>query len=530
MSQSHSLRGFTLKHWFKHGVEEPLQELVGGRARMKVIILLACLLALDAADKATVGAVAMELEHGLKIDNVQIGWLVAASTGVAAVVTLPFGALVDKVHRIRLVVAAIVLWSLAMAVSGAATSFLMLLLTRLFMGAVAAVTIPASASLIGDFFRPQERGRIFGYVLTGELIGAAFGFLVSGNVAGMLSWRYAFWILAVLGMVLAYVLWRRLPEPARGGQSRIPEGAEVVPASDDAALDDGDGEEEGTGGDGMAPAQQGVSAVTADDTSESLEQKLEQSDTQPRQEQLLRQKPADMSLWQAVRFILSVPSYRSLIAASALGYFYFTGVRTFAIVFMIQRFSLSQGVASTLSVGLGLGAIVGVLLAGVGSDFLIGKGHLSGRVIAGAAAYLLATLTFPPALLATSLWVAGPFLFLAAAGIGGANPAIDAARLDVMPAGLWGRAEGVQATLRFALEAAAPPLFGWAASLPGGGKEQAASGAGSSVGGLQFAFLVMLAPLALAALLLWWRTRRSYERDVITAMTSDEETGASQAG
>lgn len=506
-----------LTRWVERDIKQPLEQLVGGHARLKVIVLLACLLALDAADKATVGAVAMQLKESLQLSNVDIGWLVAASTGVGALVTLPFGALVDQVHRIRLLVASIVLWSVAVALSGAANSFLMLLLTRLAMGGVAGVTIPATASLIGDYFRTHERGRIFGYVLTGELLGVAFGFLISGNVAAALSWRFAFWILAALGLLLAFVLWGHLPEPARGGQSCIPDGAASVPSSDDAA---------GTSDETQAGWDKANSAIPEDANSQSLQQKLEASEVQPIEEQVLRHDPADMSLWQAVRYILSVRSYRSLVVASALGYFYFTGVRTFAIIFMSERFGLSQGMATSLSVALGLGAVAGVLLAGSGSDALIRRGHLSGRVVGGAAAYLLATLAFPPALLAGTLWVAGPFLFLAAAGIGGANPGIDAARLDVMHSGLWGRAEGVQATVRFGLEAIAPPLFGWVSTgfdSDRGGVVRAAAGASSesSAGGLQFAFLVMLLPLAGAGLLLWFRTRRTYPSDALTAMASE---------
>jgi MFS family permease len=73
------------------------------------------------------------------------------------------------------------------------------------------------ASLTDDLFPGAERGRIFGYILSGELIGAAFGFLVSGDVAAVLSWRYSFWVLAVPGVALAVAISRLLPEPARGG-------------------------------------------------------------------------------------------------------------------------------------------------------------------------------------------------------------------------------------------------------------------------------------------------------------------------
>lgn len=505
-----STAGTTLRDWFRRGVEEPLEHAVGGRARLKVIILLACVLALDAADKATVGAVAAELKQALNITNVEVGWLVTASTAVGALVTLPFGALADRVHRNRLLVACIVVWSVMMVVGGAATSYWMLLLSRLALGAVVAASAPAVMSLIGDFFRPGERGRILGYTLAGELVGVAFGFLISGNVAAVLSWRASFWVLALVGFVLAGVIWKLLPEPARGGHGVVPVGIEDIP-------DDGDTEEEQKHEDAD---DYGYDMSTAD-----IDREVDERDVQPHPSLVLHDGADNMSLWQAVRYILSIRTYRMLILVSSLGYFYFTGLRTFAIVFMRHRFGLEQAVASSLSVGIGLGAIIGVLLAGRIGDALIGHGRLNGRVLTGGAAYLLATAAFIPGLLSGTLWVTGGFFFVAAAGIGGANPAVDAARLDIMYSGLWGRAEGVRATARFSLEAIAPPLFGYVASLFDNGSSNAFAQAGShgssSGGGLGQAFLVMLITLAVAGLLLLLHASHTYLRDVATAVASE---------
>ncbi|HET6806203.1 MAG TPA: MFS transporter [Frateuria sp.] len=498
-----------LRRWLRQDIERPLEEMAGGPARLKVIVLLACVLSLDAADKATVGAVATPIKAALHIGNLQVGWLVTASTAVAAVVTLPFGALVDRVRRVRLLTIALVLWSASMLASGLAASYPMLLISRLALGAVASVASPAVTSLTGDFFRPGERGRIFGYVLAGELLGVAFGFLISGNVAAWLSWRASFFALAVLGLVLAVVLWRCLPEPSRGGQSRIPVGARRVPAEGES-----------------------VRARAQTPRSSSLRRVIRWRGVRPRHA-LMSMNPASASLWRAVRYVLAVPTCRTLILASALGYFYFTGLRTFAIVFMRGRFDLNQSAASTLAVVIGLGAIAGVLLAGRLGDWLIDRGHLTGRVQVAAAAYLLATAAFLPGLLIGTLWLAGPFFFLAAAGIGGANPAADAARLDVVPSALWGRAEGVRATFRFALEAAAPPLFGYvsarfAGHADTGGAAGAATGGAAiarmGAAGLDHTFLVMLVPLALAGVLLLARTTRTYARDVATALAAEQRT------
>ena len=82
------------------------------------------------------------------------------------------------------------------------------------LGAVTAAAGPMVASLVGDYFDGSERGRIYSYILTGELVGAGIGFAVTGDIAA-LSWRAAFILLAVPAFVLAWFV-LKLPEPARG--------------------------------------------------------------------------------------------------------------------------------------------------------------------------------------------------------------------------------------------------------------------------------------------------------------------------
>ncbi len=506
-----------IRQWLHHGVEQPLEELAGGPARLKVVVVLACVLALDAADKATVGAVAAQLKQALDIDNVQIGWLVTASTGVSAVVTLPFGMLVDRFRRTRVLIGAVTLWALAMGVSAASVSYLMLLLSRLLLGTVVAAAAPAVTSLTGDYFHPGERGRVFGYILAGELVGVAFGFLISGNLAAWLSWRASFWVLAGLSLVLVWVIWRHLPEPRRGGQSRIPLGSDRVPQPADRPA-------HGNGDPMPAPPRAPDTAERTTGQDAGLDRKVRKAGIKPPPARVLDRPSGTLSVWQAIRYILGMRTYRWLIVASSLGYFYFTGLRTFAIVYMRDAFDLGQAIASTLSVVIGLGAIAGVLLAGRGGDAWIRHGRLQGRVLAGGIAYLVATAAFVPGFAVTSLYVAAPFLFIAAAGIGGANPAVNAAELDVVPSGLWGRAEGVRAAFRFTLEAIAPPLFGYLAALfsgSGRGFAGATDMGDSSTAGLRWTFLSMLVTLAAAGAALLWRARTTYPADVAAAAASE---------
>jgi hypothetical protein len=127
-----------------------------------------------------------------------------------------------------------------------------------------------------------------------------------------------------------------------------------------------------------------------------------------------------------------------------------------------------------------------------------------------------------PALLLGPLPVEVPLLFLGAAALAAPNPPLDAARLDVMPAGLWGRAAGVRTLLRQSAQAAAPLLFGVLADALG-----ATSGATSqqhvtpaTAHALRDAFLIMLVPLAVTGLMLF-KVRGSYVEDVATAIASE---------
>jgi MFS family permease len=99
-----------------------------------------------------------------------------------------------------------------------------------------------------------------------------------------------------------------------------------------------------------------------------------------------------------------------------------------------------------------------------------------------------------------------PYLVLASFGLSAQNPPLNAARLDIMVPALWGRAEGIRTFLRTAAQALAPVLFGAMSDYI----------FGNDKGSLHWTFLVMLLPLAYAAIALF-RSMRTYPRDVATA-------------
>ena len=193
-----------------------LTDAVGGPARRRVVLLLAAVLSLESADSGTVGALAAQLERAFHIGNTELGLLITVSSLVAALASLPMGVVADRSKRVRVLAVTVALWAAGMVASGLATSYLMLLLTRLTLGVTIAAAGPMVASLTGDLFPAKERSRIYGMILTGQLLGGGVGLIFSADIGALAGWRAPFFVLALPSFVLAYCLYRLLPEPARG--------------------------------------------------------------------------------------------------------------------------------------------------------------------------------------------------------------------------------------------------------------------------------------------------------------------------
>ncbi|MGH2916829.1 MAG: MFS transporter [Solirubrobacteraceae bacterium] len=474
----------------RHKWGEMLDE-VGGRERLRAVFLLSAVLGLNSADLGALGSVAPALERSLHIGDLEVGVAASAVSVAAALTTLPIGWLTDRVRRrAPLLAASIVLWSTAMLATGAAPSYPALLGARVFLGAVQATSGPTLAALVGDLFGEGERSRIFGFIHAGELVGAGVGFVIAGEVAALLSWRWSFWVLSVPGFMLAFALWRGLPERARD--------------SDDDVGEPGDGQ--------------------GDEADDALPRLVKRRHVQADPDRVLDQEPDRLSVRAALSYLLHIPTNMIMIVSLSLGYFFLGGAQTFGVIFFRGHYGLGQAAATAAAATLGIGALAGVLAAGRLSDRMLEGGRLNARVTISAIGYIAAAFLFIVPIVSTNLAIALPVFVLAAAALTAPSAPLDAAVLDVIPPSLWGRAEGLQTALRTLAMAAAPVLFGLSAQLFGGpaagfGSAAGTGGSGGGASGLEPTFLIMLAPLLFAGIALWL-ARRSYPTDVASMQAS----------
>jgi MFS family permease len=352
--------------------------------------------------------------------------------------------------------------------------------------------------LVGDFISPQARSRVYGIILSSELVGTGIGFFLAGEVSSYLNWRWAFYLMAVPSIAAFFILWRFLREPARSGQSWIQIESEL---SEDKS------ENETTNEDG-APEDAGASAAAGKDTSARPRHVIRRAGIRPRRDLVLHEDPTDWSLWHALRYMLRIPTYSLLIIASSLGYYFFAGARAFGMIYLTHHYGVPRTTVTGLAAIIGIGALFGFFAGARLSERLLNRGYMSARVVIPGGALLLAIILIGPAIWISNVYVGTALFAVGTAALAAANPPLDAARLDIVPSRLWGRGEAGRMALRGMLEGGAPLLFGAMSEWLGGGTN-----------GLEWTFLIMLLPVIVASSLAI-PARWTYPRDVATADAS----------
>ena len=125
---------------------------------------------------------------------------------VSYMLTAPlFGWLADRYSRWTLIGVSVALWSLACGASGLATTFLMLLGTRVFLGIGEAGYGPAAPTIISDLYPVEKRGMVLAWFYMAIPVGSAIGYAFAGLIQAHLNWRWAFYLVAPPGLLLAAI-------------------------------------------------------------------------------------------------------------------------------------------------------------------------------------------------------------------------------------------------------------------------------------------------------------------------------------
>jgi MFS family permease len=167
-------------------------------------------------DRSLLSILQVPIKSELGLSDAQLGALTGLSFALFyATAALPLARLVDRYRRLWIMTAALVAWTTMTAVSGLATSFAMLVVCRIGVALGEAGSVPATHSLLSDYFPLRRRGSVFALWALASPLGVMLGVFAGGWLSQDLGWRRSFIVVGLAGLLLAPVL-LLLREPPRG--------------------------------------------------------------------------------------------------------------------------------------------------------------------------------------------------------------------------------------------------------------------------------------------------------------------------
>lgn len=124
------------------------------------------------------------------------------------------GFLADRFPRWVIIGVCAILWSFSTAASGLVATFGALFITRIFVGIGEGGYGPAAPTILADYFALRMRGRIMAIFCGAIPVGSALGYVLGGLINHQLGWRWAFFLVAIPGVILGLVcFFQKDPRP-----------------------------------------------------------------------------------------------------------------------------------------------------------------------------------------------------------------------------------------------------------------------------------------------------------------------------
>ncbi len=198
-----------------------------GRRRYLVLGLIWLMMFVAYFDRINITVAAPAIVASLGLNSSSFGLILAAFTFGYALMQIPGGYLADRFGSRRLLVFALVFWSIFTGLTGLASSLTGLVIVRVLFGIGEGLENGAQFKLVGDFYPSRDRSAANAVFLTALSLGPAVAAPLAAWFVVHTGWHALFFWFTLPGLVVAALLAALLPgrepaaavavAPARGG-------------------------------------------------------------------------------------------------------------------------------------------------------------------------------------------------------------------------------------------------------------------------------------------------------------------------
>jgi sugar phosphate permease len=163
-------------------------------------------------DRIAISVAMPTIANEFHLTPLQSGFLMSAFFASYALAQIPGGLLADRYGVRRVATIALAWWSVFTAATGAAGSFLQMLMVRFVFGLGEGVFPACAYKTVAVWFPKRERATANAIMLASNPLGAALSPLFVVGVMSIWGWRGVFYSLLVPGIVMALLFWRFVPD------------------------------------------------------------------------------------------------------------------------------------------------------------------------------------------------------------------------------------------------------------------------------------------------------------------------------
>lgn len=181
----------------------------------RTVLLLSLGFGLVGLDRWIISPLFPSMMQDLGLNYQDLGNIIGALGLAWGFSALVIGGLSDRLGRRKVLVTAIILFSLCSLLSGLATGLFSLLVIRALMGITEGAFGPTAVAATAEASRPAKRGLNMGIQQsTFALFGVGLGPIIATQLLQVLpSWHWVFAIMVIPGLVLAFFIFRTIREP-----------------------------------------------------------------------------------------------------------------------------------------------------------------------------------------------------------------------------------------------------------------------------------------------------------------------------
>ncbi|MFJ1601781.1 MFS transporter [Streptomyces sp. NPDC088253] len=187
------------------------------------------LLLSDYMSRQVLNAVFPMLKAEWLLSDARLGSLSGIVALMVGLLTVPMSLLADRWGRVRSLLFAATMWSVATLGCAVSASYGQMFAGRLFVGIGEAAYGSIGIAVVLSIFPVGLRATLSGAFIAGGAFGSVLGVSIGGAVAQQFGWRWAFGVMGIFGLVLAgvygcVVTEKRLAPPASSTDAKTDAG------------------------------------------------------------------------------------------------------------------------------------------------------------------------------------------------------------------------------------------------------------------------------------------------------------------